>query len=853
MASVATEGVASGPPLLQVRGLTAGYGPVVALDGVDLDVRPGETIGVAGDNGAGKSTLLRCLSGELDGARGEVRLDGRLLGPSPAADLRGLVGVVWQHLVLPDNLDVAAALMLGREQGRLLMTDVRAHARARVILDDLGIAIPDTTRPVGTLTTGQRHLLAIARAVSPRPRLLLLDEPAAALDRAETAHLERLVGRLRDEGSTIVVASHDVEQLLRLADRVVVLRRGRVAAQLDPARTHPDEVLAVMAGHDPSSVPRYQLGRLHSLTNQLSTAGRPTSDDPSAGLDLILTTLGAALGTRWLSLHLVEGDALRLVASVDLPAGLAAAWSALPVATAPDPLRQAVTRRVVGVDADVGAHERPTAHTRLLAESGVAAWWAVPFAGSHGVSGVISVYLPQAGAPAPDELELVNLYAAYAAGSVERDRLLGELTARNRLLEAVRDVLQVLAGPDSLDDGLRAVVQTLRTVAGAERVGLYVRDGTGRSRCRVCLGPDRPTDTLPTGPSAVLMDTAPAALMDTAPAALADAALGRLADTALGSDQAAGVAHVLDGEGGESRLWVRLTDLEPAVALVATWRGRRAGTDERVLFEDAAHSILLALERERTEVARRETSALLRSRQLQHEFLARLSHELRTPLTAIRGYASSLMQPDVDWDAASRSRFLHRIGSESDRLRRLVDGLLDFSTIESGMLRLRPDWVELPLVIDAARACLGSRAAAVEITCAAGLPPVWADHDRLEQVVVNLMDNAVRHNPPGTRVRVEAVADGPDAVRIEVSDDGIGLAVPDEGSRMPGRRVRSGAAGATSGAGLGLSIARGIVTAHRGTLQREPSPVGTRFVVRLPVERDPLVADAAELAEVTDA
>jgi signal transduction histidine kinase/ABC-type multidrug transport system ATPase subunit len=825
MAPASSERARSEPAVVRVRGLSVNYGPVAVLQAVDLDVRPGEVVGVAGENGAGKSTLLRCLNGDLAGSRGVVWLDGEPIGSRRPPDSRqaphsrGQIGVVWQYLELSDNLDAAANLMLGLEHHWLLGTDGWVHARARAILDDLGISIPDTTRPVGTLTTGQRQLLAIARAVTPRPGLLLLDEPTAALDHAESAHVEGLVRRFRDEGCTIVLVSHDVEQLLRLVDRVVVLRHGRVVAQVDPARSHPDELLALMSGHDSSSAPRHQLNRLHGLVERLRAAGPPTSDAPSTGLDQILSTLGAALGSHRLSLHLVDGDRLRRAASVGLPAALDAAWDAVLLAAAPEPLRAAATEGVVGIALDVARRQPSSRLDQLLAEARIGSWWAVPFFGSDGVSGVISVFRAEVGPPARDELDLVNLYAGYAAGSVERDRLLGELTARNELLETIRSVLQTLAGPDPLAEGLIAALRTLRTAAVADEVGLYGRADGARTSCRAFAGP----------PGA-------------SPPGASSSGLSALAEAALRPERADGIAQVeLVGARG-SRLWVRLPEADPAAVLVAAWAERRAGPNERVLFEDAAHSLLLALDRESAELARRETTALLRSREVQRQFLARLSHELRTPLTAIRGYASSLMQPDVNWDVESQRRFLGRIGSESDRLRRLVDGLLDFSMIESGVLHLRFDWVDLPLVIDAARSCLGHRAAAVAVSCAPDLPAVWADHDRLEQVLMNLMDNAVRHNPPGTTVSVQAWPDGPDTVRIDVSDNGVGLPrAADRASRPVGPRPIGSAASAaapTAVAGLGLSITHGIVEAHHGTLRHEPISPGTRFVVRLPVEGD---------------
>ena len=256
--------------------------------------------------------------------------------------------------------------------------------------------------------------------------------------------------------------------------------------------------------------------------------------------------------------------------------------------------------------------------------------------------------------------------------------------------------------------------------------------------------------------------------------------------------------------------------------------------DAAALLGDAANSLRLALEREEAEQARQQTEALRRSHQLQRDFFSRLSHELRTPLTAIRGYASSLLASDVTWDDESKTRFLNRIASESARMGSLVGDLLDFSAIESGLLRLQPDWCDLALVLEAAVSCLPPEAsAAVIVDCDPAIGPVWADHDRLEQVFVNLLENAFRHNPPGVHVTVDVSLEPAGTVAIRVRDDGCGIA-PELAAHIFEARARGHER--STGAGLGLSIARGIVLAHDGEISLEKVQRGTGFLVRLPVE-----------------
>ncbi len=791
-----------GPPVgstaraevLRAEGVTVSYDALDALDQLDVVVRAGELVALAGENGAGKSTLVRCVAGDVAPSSGRLLLDGAPVVASPAAMARRGVAVVWQDLALCPNLDVASNLLLGKEPGRLLRSTTRLHTVARALLDELGIPIRETAQGVASLSGGQRQLLAVARAVRDTPRLLVLDEPTASLGVAETAQVESLIATLRRRGTTVLLISHDLDQMCRLADRVLVLRRGRLVADVDPASVHPDEIIAAMAGQQIDSSARRQLDRLHGLVESLANA------EPASTVPLILSALGTALGSNQVALHLADGHVLRAAASIGLPAPLEAAWRVLPLGAAGGPPGLAAARAEVVVEPDVAAAPgwRRWMEPALPARVGSA--WSVPVTGTAGLTGVITVLLRASGRPPRAQLDLVAVYAGHLANALERERLLGQVTTRNRNLETIRDILQTVAGPGSLDRRLSGSLRSLRSGLQAEEVGLVIAGGTERWEWRA-------HDGAPGEPSARL--TLAAAALD---------------DTADGPARPA--------PGVPATLVAPVAAPGHRAALIARWRGGPVPGDAAALLEDAANSLRLALEREEAQRANQEAAAARRSQDLQRQFLSRLSHELRTPLTAIRGYASSLMQPDVTWDDASESRFLGRIAAESARLGRLVDDLLDFSAIESSVMRLHPDWCDLRLVLDAAVACLDADArAAVHLDCPPDIPVVLADHDRLEQVFVNLLDNAVRHNPPGTAVSVQVDAD-PTEVRVEVVDDGVGI--PEEvlagAGPVRGRRQPS------AGAGLGLSIARGIVAAHGGRLTVSSSPTGTSFRVELPVE-----------------
>jgi len=234
---------------LSLRGLSKSYGGVEALKELDLDVFKGEVLAVCGDNGAGKSTLIRILSGAENRSAGEVRLRGVTVDfRSPHQALREGVAAIYQHLALAPRLTVWENIFVGAELTRPLLLpwlrilDKRAMARAaRTYLERLDIAVEDMNTPVERLSGGQRQAVAISRGLRWSAELLIMDEPTAALGVKETAQVIKLIARMRAEGRTIILVSHNMADVVASASRVLVLKNGvkvadRPVAGLDAER-----------------------------------------------------------------------------------------------------------------------------------------------------------------------------------------------------------------------------------------------------------------------------------------------------------------------------------------------------------------------------------------------------------------------------------------------------------------------------------------------------------------------------------------------------------------------------------------------------------------------------------------
>lgn len=242
-------------PLLTVRGIAKRFPGVQALDEVDLDLGSGEVLAVVGENGAGKSTLMKILAGEQLADRGEIHFDGRPFQVRSVSEAMELgIALIHQELALAENLDVGSNVLLGREPNRFgFMSRGEARDRATTALNRVGLEVSPST-PVAGMGMGQRQLVEIAKALSGRARILIMDEPTSSLTLAETETLFTVVDQLREQGTSVIYISHRLGEVERIADRVVVLRDGRNAGELESGEISHSAMVRLMVGRDVSRV-----------------------------------------------------------------------------------------------------------------------------------------------------------------------------------------------------------------------------------------------------------------------------------------------------------------------------------------------------------------------------------------------------------------------------------------------------------------------------------------------------------------------------------------------------------------------------------------------------------------------
>ena len=257
---------AGGPPLLEMRHINVAFGGVHAVRDATIDLHEGEVMGLVGGNGAGKSTLIRTLSGAHRADSGEILIGGKPVAITNPRDAKALnIECIYQTLALADNVDAPANVFLGREVVTWwgTMDDGAMEDATRKVMGRLNPNFTNFTSPVRYLSGGQRQAVAIARAVHFNARIMIMDEPTAALGPAETAQVRDLIRQLKNEGIGIFLISHDIHDVFDLSDRVSVMYHGRIVDTVERTKVTPDDVLAmIILGKKPDEASTEELAEL---------------------------------------------------------------------------------------------------------------------------------------------------------------------------------------------------------------------------------------------------------------------------------------------------------------------------------------------------------------------------------------------------------------------------------------------------------------------------------------------------------------------------------------------------------------------------------------------------------------
>nr|WP_298683129.1 ATP-binding cassette domain-containing protein [uncultured Dongia sp.] len=243
-------------PLVEMRNISISFGGVRAVDDVSIDLQPGEVVGLLGHNGAGKSTLIKILSGAYQADKGEILIDGKVADIKSSRDARDhRIETIYQNLALADNLDACANLFLGREMTSMGLLDEPAmEAAARKVIGRLNPNFKKYHAPVSALSGGQRQSVAIARAVHFDARILIMDEPTAALGVQETKMVAELIQQLKREGIGIFLISHDLHDVFDLSDRLSVMKNGKLVGTVRTQDVTKDDVLGmIILGKQPGA------------------------------------------------------------------------------------------------------------------------------------------------------------------------------------------------------------------------------------------------------------------------------------------------------------------------------------------------------------------------------------------------------------------------------------------------------------------------------------------------------------------------------------------------------------------------------------------------------------------------